>query len=272
MISLANSGGKIRSFLEDGKAFHTVSEDTNGFVTATFYITADLPAELTASSNGLDDIKTSGENCGLYLALGKAAGNAEIAIKKTTVEKIGEVIGTTGASVLTDAAAQQKGSQAIRYYFNYKTQNEGADIVIDSESYEIVERGIIITKGAIGKYGSFNSSDSKYYYYTLGDSQYGYVSDHFNINLGEANAVSNSGIFTVKSVSGEDLKKMWSLDGDTVTFSNYLVNIPEAAYNNKFLVKGFVTFKDADGNEHTIYSKTVNRSVNGIANVLNQRH
>jgi hypothetical protein len=274
--NITNSGSTIRNYLEGGKAFHVVEAgtDTNGWTTATFYITADLPGEITESTNGLDDTKTSGANCGLYLTLGKDSGsnNVEIAIKETKVEKLCEVVGATGASVLTDAAAQEAGKQAIRYYFNYKTENEGADIVIGSQSFEVVERGFIITNGAINNYGCLNTTDNKYYYYSAGNSDYGYATEHFTINLSEAKDFANIGTLSVKSVSDDDLKKMWSLDGDTVTFSNYLINIPEAAYNAKFIVKGYVTFKDADGNEHTVYSKTVNRSVNGIAKVLNERH
>jgi hypothetical protein len=90
--------------------------------------------------------------------------------------------------------------------------------------------------------------------------------------LAEAKDTAKAGKLSYIGVSGDALLKKWKLESNTLTFSTYIKNISESAYNAKFMVRGYVTFEDENGVEHTIYSKTTNRSVNGVANVLNERH
>ena len=270
----SNSGATTRNYLENGKAFYTVSGNTDGWTTATFYITVDLPAKVTESTNGLDDTKAyTGD--GLYLNLGKAEGkhNVEFAIKETLVEEIGNVVEAKGASVLKDENVVD-GKQAIRYYFDYKTATDGTTITIGDKEYDVVERGFIYANGVISHYAKENKNEGYegYYIYSNGNTTYGFASEHFMMCLAKAKHSTGKGKLTAKSVSGADLAKKWSLENNTLTFSAYITDIPENAYNAKMMVRGYVIFEDENGAQHIVYSETTNRSVKGIIDALAERH
>ena len=272
--SVGNSGATTRNYLENGKAFYTVSGNTDGWTTAIFYITADLPAKVTESTNGLDDTKAFTGDA-LYLNLGKAAGkhNVEFAIKETKVEELGNVIEAKGASVLKDEKVVN-GAQAIRYYYDYATATDGTTITIGDNEYDVVERGFIYANGAITHYAKENVNEgyNGYYIYSNGNATYGFTSEHFMMWLAKAKHSTGKGKLTAKSITGNDLAKKWNLEDGTLTFSAYITDIPESAYNAKFMVRGYVIFEDEKGAEHIIYSKTTNRSVQGIIDALAERH
>ena len=286
LTTVNNAGGSMRNYLEEEKVFHTVSENTNGWKTVTYYLTADTPHEITPTDNGLDDTKVNLNFEALYLMIDKAEGkdNVEIAIKETKIEDLGEVVEAKGASVLKDENVVD-GKQAMRYYFDYKTATDGTTITVGGNEYDVVERGFIYANGDYSHYaaegvkGSSAPADKpdlynyigRYFVASNATSSYGY-SASFMMWLATAKKTANAGKLSYIGVSGDALLKKWNLDGNTLTFSTYIKNISEAAYNAKFMVRGYVTFEDENGVQHTIYSKTVNRSVNGIANVLNERH
>ncbi len=277
---VGNGGGAMRNYLENGKVFHTVSGNTDGWKTVTYYITADTPHEVTANNNGLDDTKVSRDYEALYLMVNKAEGadNVEIAIKETVVEDLGEVVVAKGASVLKDENVVN-GKQAMRYYFDYKTETDGTTITVGGKEYTVKERGFLYTNGDIAHYaaegvnGSSSSAVGRYFISDWVNNDYGF-SESFLMWLAVAKDPSGKNLLTHRSVSGEALANNWAFDTDNgiVTFSTYVTGIKEESFNAKMMVRGYVIFEDENGVQHTIYSQTVNRSVQGVIDALAERH
>lgn len=243
------------SFFEgDGStAVYSINDSTDGYVTADIFFTASLKGTVTEQSS-CDDIKNVNGNNWAYLTLINPDDSAsnEILISELTLTKIGEAISVGGASLLNDSgynAAENK--QAIRYYFGYNTvTKQGADgeqilnIVIGDKDYEIVSRGFLYRNGAVDKYVTANSVTKEGMTYTA--------------------AANSTDIITKEK--HENFNLCWEYNNETgkLCFSTYISGYTQTMYDYKLMVRGFVTFKDEAGNEFTVYSSTVNRSVNGI--------
>lgn len=191
-----------------------------------------------------------------YLTLIDTANNGsnEIWISELTLTKIGEVFSVGGASLLNEYAyVAAENMQAIRYYFGYDTvtaENDDGEqvlnIVIGDNNYEIVARGFLYRNGAVNKYTNNHSVTKEGMTYTA--------------------ALSSSEI--KHQIKTKDFNTCWTYDNKTgeLCFSTYVDGYTEEMYDLKLMVRGFVTFRDKAGNEFTVYSSTINRSVNGMKN------
>ena len=228
---------------------YTVKESTNGYITADIYFTASLKGVVNEQSVN-DDTKTVNGNGWAFLTLinSAQAGSDEIWISDITLTEVGSVITAGGASILNDEAANvTENKQALRYYFNYNTvygENDELKIVIGNKSYEIVARGFLYRNGAINKYTDNNNVTKEGMTYTA--------------------AQSTSDIIT--QIKTKDFNECWTYDTESGDhcFSTYISGYTEDMFDYKLMVRGFVTFRDEAGNEFTVYSSTINRSVNGI--------
>lgn len=229
-------------------AIYNVTDTENIYTTADIYFTASLKGTVESQSVS-DDAKSVNGNGWAYLILVSpdAAAN-EIWISELSLTEIGEVITVGGASLLNDtgySAAENK--QAIRYYFGYNTvadQNADLNIVIGDKSFEIVARGFLYRNGAVEKYVDDNSVTKEGMNYTAADG--------------------SSDIVTQRKT--QDFNHCWEYNEESgeLCFSTYINGYTETMYNYKLMVRGFVTFRDDKGNEFTVYSTTINRSVSGM--------
>ncbi len=208
----------------------------------TYYVTYDA-AGYYAAVDGIDDTKSSVREF-FYVWFSQditahdlTGCDNEIYIADIVYEDLGVAVGENGASILNSDAMQTATSQAMRFYFNYATE-DGSTIKLGDEEYTVVARGFIYQNGAIGKY---TAADGKYTGFSL-----------------------NTAGVKKSSVKKDNFDECWEYADGVMTFSTYVKGFTEALYDSKLIVRGYVTFVDANGKEHTVYSDTVNRSVNGI--------
>ena len=239
------------------KTNYKVNESTDGFVTKDIFVTVDNAALVTEGEEGRDD-NFAAYSKYLYLHFYHDVDNAtfsdgatqpEILISDIELKEV-DAVNVGGASALTEEAAAEVGKQAMRVYFSYKT-NDGDHIIIDGVEYAIKERGFLYGNGAIASYTS-------------------------NLTAGqtdkEGNPVAASylyrGLYTSKVVSkiNANFNNCWAYDEATseLTFSNYISSFGPELLDTKLLARAYVIFEDAEGNEFTVYSGLINRSINGI--------
>ena len=132
-----------------------------------------------------------------------------------------------GASILTDTAMEENGSQAMRVFFSYNL-NENGKIVIDGVEKNIVARGIML-----------KATENK-------------------VSLEQKNAGKN-GIINVMNT--DNLDKCWSYDEATgkVTFSMYITGFNEND-ERSISMRSYIVTEDGT----TIYSSIRSRSVKQI--------
>ncbi|MEE0945798.1 MAG: hypothetical protein U0M42_03075 [Acutalibacteraceae bacterium] len=208
----------------------------------TYYITYDAAANKTTAVAGFDDSKEAIREY-FYIYFNQTITSHDttgcdnqIYFADFEYVDLGAAVGKGGASVLKEA---DNGRQAMRFYFSYET-DDGSTIKLGDEEFEVVERGFVYTNGAIGKY-------------TNASGQY----------TGLFRPTNNNG--TVKySAKTENFNECWSNENGVMTFSTYVKGFTESLMDSKLIVKGYVTFKDANGKLYTVYSENTNRSVNGI--------
>lgn len=235
-------------YLED--EFRFTTDTGEEYKTSTFFLTPEFCA--TVTENGLaDDNFTAFANY-LYIHfyhdvddITFSTGRPEAVFSQFDVEKLGEVVVADGVSCLNETAAAQAGSQAMRVYFSYKTTN-GTHIEIDGVEYEILERGFVYKNGKASGYTKNKGSEENPVYRYVG-----------GMTKGEG---------LIESKVNANFHKCWAYDEETnmLTFSNYIKDIPASMESSKLIVRGYVTFQDAEGNVMTVYSDLVNRSVAGI--------
>ena len=224
--------------------------DTDDYKTADIYFTASLKgtvSEQTAS----DDVKYINGNGWVYiLVVGDYNTDNKIWISDISLTEIGNVITPGGASLLIDEAySAAENKQAIRYYFSYNTvadeQNPNTlRIKIGNENYEIISRGFLYRNGALNKYADDKSV----------------TKEGMNVTAAKGSA----DIITQAKTS--EFNQCWEYNKENgeLCFSTYISGYSENMYDYKLMVRGFVTFRDEAGNQFTVYSSTINRSVNGM--------
>ena len=60
-------------------------------------------------------------------------------------------------------------------------------------------------------------------------------------------------------------EKILEEDSSHITYTGVLINIPDSFRNTNVKGRGYLIYKDADGEYHIVYSKTVEKSFNGVA-------
>lgn len=235
-------------YLED--EFRFTTDTGEEYKTSTFFLTPEFCA--TVTENGLADDNFTAYANYLYIHfyhdvddITFSTGRPEAVFSQFDVEKLGEVVVADGVSCLNDDAAAQARSQAMRVYFSYKTTN-GTHIEIDGVEYEILERGFVYKNGKASGYTKNKGSEE--------NPDYRYVGG------------MTKGKGLIESKVNANFHKCWAYDEETnmLTFSNYIKDIPASMESSKLIVRGYVTFQDAEGNVMTVYSDLVNRSVAGI--------
>ena len=210
----------------------------------TYYVTYDA-AGYYEGVPGIDDNKVRvSEYFYIWFSQNITAHDLEgcdnaIYIADIVYEDLGVAVGKNGASILNEEAMETATSQAMRFYFTYETE-DGSTIKIGDEIFTVKERGFIYQNGAIGIY---TGTDGKY--------------------TGTGLLLNKPGI--KKSAKTEGFESCWDYKDGTMTFSTYVKGFTQELYDKKLIVRGYVTFADANGKLHTVYSGTVNRSVNGIS-------
>ena len=224
---------------------YTVSESTDGFVTKELFITVDNTSMVTEDEANLGRDDNFAAICNyLYLHFYHDVDNAtfsdgatqpEILISDIELKEV-DAVNVGGASALTDEAVERVGKQAMRVYFSYKT-DDGDNIIIDGKEYAIKERGFLYNDGAIDAY----------------------TTNGCYKGLNEVNCKFISKI-------NANFNNCWAYDEATseLTFSNYIGGFKEQLHDSKVLARAYVIFEDAEGNEFTVYSGLINRSINGI--------
>jgi len=58
---------------------------------------------------------------------------------------------------------------------------------------------------------------------------------------------------------------IYSQDSTQITYTGVLVGIPKTSFTSEIVGRGYLTYKDADGTQHTIYTDTIVRSYSQVA-------
>lgn len=67
-------------------------------------------------------------------------------------------------------------------------------------------------------------------------------------------------------------KNIYSKDDTQITYTGVLVGIPSSSFDDKIVGRGYLTYKDADGTQHTIYSDEIVRTYRQVAESAYQRY
>lgn len=223
---------------------YTINKSEGDWNRVEYYITADLGGLVSDIAGGDDTIITDGFE-ELYLSFIQEVTKSDLSGEDNniyftdfTLTDLGEVISTGGASDLTEEAAMTSKNQALRYYFSYETP-DGATLTLDGKVFNVVERGFIYKNGAIDKY-------------TTNHTYFG------GMTLGSQG--------TAVEKKTDSFNYCWEYEGSDMTFSTYINGFSDEMADYELIVRGYITFKDENGQQHTIYSDTINRSVNYIKN------
>ncbi len=222
--------------------------NTNEYKTTDIYFTASLKGTVKEQSSADDTKDVNGNVWAYFIVVDENTSDKDkILIKDIQITEIPKALNAGGASLLTEAGFASAGyTQAIRYYFNYTTNedNAGLTIKLGDITYDIVERGFLYRNGAIDKYCDDKSVTKE------------------EMNLTHAQTATD---MIIHSKSTE-LNACWQYDSTTknICFSTYVNKYTEDMYSQKLMIRGFITFRDQEGNEFTIYSAPINRCVNGM--------
>ena len=217
--------------------FRVKNVKTGEWVEETVYFTADVIGTVTdETETGIDyNLKNDSRVTlsAVYVQDATEAGN-DLYFKDFEIVDLGEVVTKGGASVLTAEAADAAGSQAMRFYFSYETE-DGSTIKLGNDTLKVVERGFLYRNGYLEK-----------------DA----VETAFRTNTGGIKKVAKTDGFNV----------CWDYDDatDKMTFSTYVTGFKKADDVRKLEVKAYIIAQDAKGNQFTIYADSINRSVAGV--------
>lgn len=209
-------------------------EATENWVQKDAYFTVDLTGtNMDESETGIDynvarDYRKTLQM--VFIQDAFEAGN-DLYFADIEIVDLGEVVTTGGASVLTSAAADAAGMQAMRYYFNYKTV-DGSQIIIGNETLKVVERGFLYRNGAV------------------------------------ASGAAVASLYTapVKQTKDSNFNQCWKYDEETqmMKFSTYVTGFKKENDTRKLEVNAYIIVELEDGSRYTIYSGSINRSVAGV--------
>ncbi len=211
---------------------------TNGYTKVTHYFTAQTYKSITDESEAGIDYKYQDLTCALYATLGNGSDSNVDFIDFELVD-LGVAVTAQGASILTDAAAESVHQQAMRYYFNYKT-NDGSQIIIGDETFKVVKRGFLYANGNADKNvdGVISSDEATFHNLTTSSV------DEFKVT---------------------DFDKCWAYNSDTkmMTYSTYVTGFQKQNDARKLEVRGYIVI-EVDGQQFTLFADTsINRTVDG---------
>ena len=166
------------------------------------------------------------------------------------IEDLDVAIEAKGASILTDAAAQDAKMQAMRFYFDYKTVDGSTIELGNGEILTVVERGFIYRNGAADKNKDGVIESNVVNGREIGEKRYYTFRDS-----------------TVKTSKDKDFNLCWSYDEATsmMRFSTYVTGFAIENDLRKLEVRGYIVAKDVNDNTFTLYAnKAINRTVDGV--------
>lgn len=245
--------GSFYMYVEGDEAddIYTIN-DTNSQVgqwnEAEIFFTANLDGELKHDIPGYDfEAITTGFDA-LFIAMSNDGGE-RLQMKDFVITPIENALTAGGASFLEGEAEEVAQGQAIRYYFDYKT-TDGKKIILDNKEYEIIERGVI-----------FRNADTYAKVHDWGMSKQRTPSSTV--------AYRDDAALRVFGIGGDELTKCWEYyeNTNTLRYSYYVYGFG-INDERELMARGFITFKDADGNIFTIYSADRNRSVAYLASAI----
>ncbi len=234
------------SYNDEGNFVKAVANGSKN--TATVYLTTAFTYSIPkdADINALDN-KNADYGDMLYMYFDNAVGSS-VTVTDVAVKEL-DVVSSLGSSVLTNEASAIEGSQALRFYFGYPTQNI-INIDIDGESFTIMERGIIFKNArntATGEMGEDTVSVKPIVLENKNDKGYVYVSKTNGFN------------------------QYWDYDNKTesLEFSGYVKNF---ALEDARLVaaRGYIKVKDTEGNVYTFYSADKKATVKEGVDKINE--
>ena len=160
--------------------------------------------------------------------------NADNASVDDIVVRKVDVLSDAGSSVLTSESETAVNSQAIRFFYAYKSEN-GAIINLDGQELTLVERGIVL-KSANNENGILTLSHAQ--------SQ-------------------NKGYVVLKKTYG--FGTYWNYDSDngSVVYSYYLTDLYKDDIRN-ISARGYIKVKDSKGAVYTIYSSEKDTTVKAV--------
>lgn len=247
----AKEDGNFVTYVEGkDKILYTIPQgkSLNEWHTATVLLTTDVYA-LVDNSVGYNDTLTA-VNKLLYCYIDGEDNAINLELKNFSVKKLldsagNDFINVMGAACLTDGAEEAAGCQALRYMFTYDTKT-GAEINIDGTDYAVRERGFIYANGNLyakdGVYkGDINVTNAK-----AGKFLTNCMTDGFD------------NCWAYSEIEGTDYYSL--------VFSTYATDFLSED-TKELLVKAYVVV-EVDGQEFTVYSDAINRSVDYIKKVL----
>jgi hypothetical protein len=174
------------------------------------------------------------------------------------VVDLGVGIAASGASVLTDDAAAAAGQQAMRYYFDYKT-DDGSQIYLGDEVLTVVKRGFLYANGSADNGPGGNNAHKG----TAGDGIItSYVSNWIEYGEAKFRNLTSSSVYSEKS---DNLDRCWKYNEEDkmMRFSTYVTGFGLNDKTKKLEVMAYIVV-EANGQQFTLYAnKSINRTVEG---------
>ena len=219
------------------KGFVSVAagDATDVWVTKTAYFTADFSGTVTdETETGLDYNVNRETRRTLQMVFTQDAFEAGNDLYFADIEVIdlgAAVVEEGGASVLTEEVAIKENKQAMRFYFNYKT-DDGSNIYIGDDKLTVVERGFYYRNGYVANGGTVDTM---------------YTAD-------------------VQQSKTDNFNTCWAYNEETkmMTFSTYITGFGLNDDERKLEVNAYIIVADAEGNLYTIYADSINRTVEGV--------
>jgi len=234
------------SYNDEGNFFVANSDGT--WHTATVYISTAFTYTVP-NDEKLNNAENKNADYGdmLYMYFDNEEGS-KVAVSEISVKEI-EVLSSVGASVLTNEASEKAGSQALRFYFAYPTQNV-IGIDVDGEYFNIVERGIVFKNARNTATGVINN----------------------NLVTVKPIVLANKDDNGYTSISKTNkFNEYWSYDNKTesVVFSGYVKNF--SLKDTRLIgAKGYIKVKDNSGNIYTFYSSDKKTTVKEGVDINNE--
>lgn len=212
---------------------------------ATVYLTTAFTYTVPKDNN-INSVENKNAEYGdmLYMYF-EHSENAQICIDDISVTEV-NVIYQNGYSVLTEQASEIAGSQAMRFYFSYPTQNV-ISISIDGQMYNVVERGIVFKNARNTATGQI-------------------VENKVIVKPILLEYKNDKGFTYVSKTNG--FNQYWDYDNKTerVVFSAYVkdFNLEDTRMVG---ARGYIKVKDEQGNIYTFYSADKKTTVKEGVNV-----